>query len=226
MQFAPALLVEKEVSRLKLKKDVELWLANSAHRERGWLLLRYDEEKLVVEVAFMSRITLSSGSAPISIVSCAVRLSYENYDLWPPSLTFIDAVSREPVKPHVRAVHWVEGGARDVLIDSHPDSGMPFLCIPGIREYHAHPQHTGDSWLLHRPQGEGRLTTVCERIWRLMARNVVGLNVQLQALPVWPLRAQIKIALAQGDVQQVPQEPDGPANRVDGDTELAVVDQA
>ncbi len=225
MSSATALLVEKEVSRLKLRTDVDLWRANSAHQERGWLLLRHDENSLVVELAFLSQITLSTGSAPISVVACAVRLSYENYDLWPPSLTFIDIVTREPVKPHVRAFHWVENGPRDVLIDAHPATEMPFLCIPGIREYHIHPQHTGDSWLLHRQQGEGRLSTVCERIWRLMSRNVVGLNVQIQALPVWPLKAQLKISLAQGDVQPTPHSAGESADRPRGEQALPVMGQ-
>lgn len=192
--------VETEISRQKLRRELELWTANSAHRERGWILLRFDEEALHIELAFLTKIALSSGSAPLPVVACAIRLSYENYDLWPPSLTFIDPFSGEPTKPHVRAVHWVDGGPRDVLIDSHPDTGLPFLCVPGIREYHTHPQHTGDSWLLHRPLAEGSLSTVCDRVWRFMSRNVVGLTMQMQAMPTWPLQARLLITLAQGDV--------------------------
>ena len=54
---------------------------------------------------------------------------------------------------------------------------------PGYVEYHDHPQHSGDSWLLHRRSGEGSLATICDRIWRTMARNVVGMQVGLLALP-------------------------------------------
>lgn len=40
-----------------------------------------------------------------------------------------------------------------------PD-GIPFLCMRGVREYHRHPAHTGDAWLLHRGRGEGTLSAI------------------------------------------------------------------
>jgi hypothetical protein len=33
-----------------------------------------------------------------------------------------------------------------------------------------------------------------------MSRNVVGLNFSMQALPSWPLKAQIAIQMMQGDI--------------------------
>jgi len=36
-----------------------------------------------------------------------------------------------------------------LMVAAEPDE-IPFLCLPGIREYHENPAHTGDSWLLHR----------------------------------------------------------------------------
>ena len=41
---------------------------------------------------------------------------------------------------------------------------IPFLCTRGVREYHRHPAHTGDSWLLHRGRGEGTLSAIVEAI--------------------------------------------------------------
>ncbi len=35
----------------------------------------------------------------------------------------------------------------------------------------------------------------------MMARNVVGLGVSVQALPVFPLRAQVAIQVAQGELE-------------------------
>jgi hypothetical protein len=196
-------LVDPEISRSKFRRELKLWRANPVHRERGWLLLDCDEEALIIEFAFLARVSISSGAAPIPVISSAIRLSYENYDLWPPSLTFVDAFTRAPAtNPHVRAFMALPDGPRDVLIDAHPVTGLPFLCVAGNREYHSHPQHTGDSWLLHRPLGEGSMSTICDRVWRYMARNVVGLSVQMQALPGWPLRAQLHIVLAQGHIDE------------------------
>jgi putative metal binding uncharacterized protein len=200
-------LVDPVISRQKLRKDFDLWQNNTPHRERGWVLLHYDEKELRVELAFLGRVSLNTGSAPLPVVVSAVRLTYENYDLWAPSLTFIDPFSRLPSKPHVRAVQSATSGPRDVLIDAHPETKLPFLCIPGIREYHSHPQHTGDEWLLHRSAGEGSIATICDRIWRYMARNVMGLTVHMQALPLWPLRAQLNITIAQGDLDNIDLKP-------------------
>jgi hypothetical protein len=193
-------LVDPTISRAKLARELAQWETNLAARDRGWILLSHEEAGPTVEVAFLTRIAISTGGGPLPVVACAIRLLYDNYDLWPPSLTFIDAVSRQPMRPHVRAFLGTPEGPRDVLIDAHPLTGQPFLCLPGIREYHNHPQHTGDDWLLHRSTGSGSLVNVCERVWRLMSRNVVGLNFSMQALPTWPLKAQIAVQMMQGDI--------------------------
>lgn len=196
-------LVDPEISRQKLRREVERWHANSPHEERGWILLDYDEDNLSVELAFLAKVSINAGSGPLPVVVCAVRLTYENYDIWPPSLTFIDVFTRAPSKPHVRAFQKTLTGPRDVLIDAHPETQLPFLCVPGIREYHNHPQHSGDSWLLYRERSEGSISTVCDRLWGFMARNVFGFKLQLQGLPTWPPQIQVSISLGQGDIESV-----------------------
>jgi hypothetical protein len=41
---------------------------------------------------------------------------------------------------------------------------IPFLCMRGVREYHRHPAHNGDAWLLHRRRGEGSLAAILSAI--------------------------------------------------------------
>jgi hypothetical protein len=41
-------------------------------------------------------------------------------------------------------------GTHLVLLPDHPLTHKPFLCLRGIREYHEHPQHSGDDWFLYR----------------------------------------------------------------------------
>jgi hypothetical protein len=197
-------LVDPVVTREKFKRDVDLWKGDPNRSQRGWVLLGYDEDKLTIEIAFMAKIATSAGSGFLPVVACAIRLTYENYDLWPPSLTFIDAFTREPARPPVNAIMQLPEGPRNVLIDIHPATQRPFLCLPGIREYHSHPQHTGDDWLLHRASQEGSVSIISERIWRFMVTNIWGLQFVMQAMPVWPLRAQIQILLAQGEFSQTP----------------------
>lgn len=197
---ASVCLVDPDVTRAKVRREFEQWRTNGRPRERGWLLLDYDDTTPSLELAFLARIAISTGSVQLPVVACAIRLTYENYDLWPPSLTFIDVSTRQPIKPHVRAIVATPDGPRDVLVDGHPNTNQAFLCLPGIREYHSHPQHTGDDWLLHRSLHEGSPLTICDRVWRLMAKNVLGVGVSLQALPVWPLQAQLVVNLTQGEM--------------------------
>ena len=50
------------------------------------------------------------------------------------------------------------------LLQWWTSESLPFLCIRGVREYHRHPAHTGDAWLLHRGRGEGTLAAILAAI--------------------------------------------------------------
>ena len=58
-----------------------------------------------------------------------------------------------------------ERQAHAVLLDDHPITHKPFLCLRGFREYHEHPQHSGDEWLLYR--NELSLFTAVMALWRV-----------------------------------------------------------
>jgi hypothetical protein len=135
----------------------------------------------MVEVAFVAPVPFSTGSV-VPVVTACIRLDYTNYDLEPPSLRFIDVWTGEPATPPVQPAQLSSTGEpQNLLPGPHPDTGLPFLCLPGLLEYHTHPQHSGDLWLVgHRAQGAGRLAVVCERVWQAMGRHL-GLAVQLQA---------------------------------------------
>lgn len=194
-------LVDPEVTRRKFERELTAFKSDSNFRQRGWVVLSEDHRAPAIEIAFFAKVSSTAGEIPVAV--CAVKLTYDNYDLWPPSLTFIDPFTRDAARPHVRAFASTPDGLRDLLIDGHPSSKQPFLCMAGLREYHNHPQHTGDTWLLHRSAKEGALATICERIWRMMVRNVIGLHVMVQGFPGAPLRAQVSIQVAQGDVDQL-----------------------
>lgn len=191
-------LLPINVTKAKLDHELENWKRNdTSYRRRGWMLLRRDG--LLVDVAFLAALRFSSAPTPLPVISVCASFDFTNYDLWPPSVTFVDFYSGEATLPHVRALTVTPEGPRDLLVNGHPDTGLPFLCIPGTREYHSHPQHTGDPWLLHRPRGEGSLATLCDRIWRTMARNVLGVRFTAQTLPQ-PFNTGIDLRLSQGDV--------------------------
>lgn len=178
------LLVPLEISRAKFNEQMRWWHQNAqVYAGRGWLLL--SEGDLTVDIGMLR--TLPMGEHQVPVMTVCVRLDYWNFDLWAPSVTFIDPVTRRPAKPFVRALDPIgPQEAHDLLIDVHPTTRQPFVCLPGVREYHLHPQHSGDDWLLHRQRGRGDLAVICERMWMLMARSVLGVEfgAKLQQIAV------------------------------------------
>ena len=61
-----------------------------------------------------------------------------------------------------------------------PPNDIPFLCIRGVREYHRHPAHTGDSWLLYRGRGEGSLMALIGQMLTHSSNAIQGYSVQVQ----------------------------------------------
>jgi len=193
-------LADPRITERKVDRELMLWNENAGiYRRRGWLMLSHEGVRF--EVAFLTPVVVSAGTALLA--TACVRFDYSNYDLWPPSVEFIDLRDGSFATPATRAVVPTDEGPRDLLVDGHPETHRPFFCFPGTREYHRHPQHSGDSWLLHRGRGAASLVTLCDLIWRSMARNVVGVQTVVQALPPgMPIQAQIQIA--QGDVDALP----------------------
>lgn len=189
-------VVDPEVTRLKLERELELWRENEqTYRKRGWILL--GQRELEVDIGFLGRLPV--GALHVPAMTACVRIDFTDFDLEPPSVEFIDPVTGEYTPPPVQALVETDEGPRDLVVHSHPDTNRPFFCVPGIRQYHEHPQHSGDSWLLHRSTGEGSLATICDRIWRAMARNLLGIHVELQTLP-GQLKLQLRVVNAPGDV--------------------------
>ena len=189
-------VVDPEVTRLKFERELELWRENEeTYRRRGWILL--DHRELDVDIGFLGRLPL--GPQPMPAMSACVRVDFTDYDLSPPSVEFINPFTGEYVPPPVQGLVDSEEGPRNLVVQSHPDTNRPFFCVPGIRQYHEHPQHSGDSWLLHRHTGEGSLATICDRIWRAMARNLLGIHLEVQTLP-GQLKLQLRVANAPGEV--------------------------
>lgn len=190
------MLVDPDVTRLKVERELELWRENEpTYRRRGWILLEHQNFR--VDVGFLAKVPL--GALAVPMMTACIRIDFTNYDLWAPALEFIDPVTGDYAAPAVQALVDSDEGPRELLVHSHPDTNRPFFCVPGTRQYHDHPQHSGDSWLLHRRTGAGSLATICERVWQAMARNVLGVHVELQTVP-GGLQVQLRLASAPGEV--------------------------
>ena len=83
----------------------------------------------------------------------AVRFSLEDYDVLPPSVLFLEPRTMRPLAyDELTLGHLTgpDGKPQLVVLDQHPVTKKPFLCVRGVREYHEHPQHTGDDWFQYR----------------------------------------------------------------------------
>jgi Predicted metal binding domain len=189
---AVAQVVDPEISRAKFDREVAAYRELEAtYRKRGWLLL--DAEFPEVSVAFAA-----TKLRPAPIVA-AVVVDFTDYDLQPPSVRFVDPFTREKllastmqiqmlrrpsmpgVPPEAIAALVQRGGVQlSNMIQANRLDDYPFICLPGVREYHDNPAHTGDAWLLHRGSGEGSLAFILEKIWTYGVDPISGYQVQVQ----------------------------------------------
>jgi hypothetical protein len=96
------------------------------------------------------------------------RFDLSDYDVLAPSLEFLDPWTDLPLpyETMFRALEFErERGVHVVLLGDHPATHKPFLCLRGIREYHEHPQHSGDDWFLYR--NTVSLFSIVMSVWRV-----------------------------------------------------------
>jgi hypothetical protein len=124
-------------------------------------------------------------------------LDFRNYDLWPPSVTLVDPFTRVPYKASELPTGLPRRNRRIVqqngigptttvdeiqtLMQAFKPDDPPFLCLPGVREYHENPGHTGDPWLMHRRRGEGTLFFIFDQLHRYGVAPIRA--VQFQIVP-------------------------------------------
>ena len=86
------------------------------------------------------------------------RFSCDDWDHHPPSLTLHDSEGGLELT-------WEEWPRGEwAALDGHPGTRKPFLCLPGIREFHTHPNHSEDKWDGYRLRGTYRLANIIDRV--------------------------------------------------------------
>lgn len=186
------MFVDPAVCRAKFQRELDEFKAQrQAYHRRGiWLLDDTFPEVFLVLMTVKSQ--------PFSAVF-GVGINFENYDVEPPSVTFVHPVTRQPLRamdlPHpmlrVKRIKGLNGDPTttpggEAVIEQQSlivaeDPGRPgFVCLQGVREYHAHPAHTGDSWWLHRGTGIGRLAYLVNALATHGIDTVQSLAFQVQ----------------------------------------------
>lgn len=200
-------LVDPEVSRSKFEREIADYRGlGDAHIRKGCWMIR----------AEFPEVFMIFGTPHLKppVVIFGALLDFTNYDLWPPSVKLVNPFSRLPYKWDELPTHMLrrvvsrpptntpeaaadgqptptgtapteEVSIQPMMMPNPPD-GEPFLCLPGTRAYHDHPSHSGDSWLLHRGQGEGKLFHLLNTLYTYGAMPAmfgVQLVVPLQRVP-------------------------------------------
>lgn len=128
-------------------------------------------------------------------IAFAVSINYSNWDVEPPSIKFIDpftekALSREEilidfyqVKDNNPIGMLPNGKLAIPNLLQGENEITPFICMPGVKEYHNHAAHSGDSWMLYRKKGEGKLCVLIDQLYRHSIAQSAGyaLNIQVNA---------------------------------------------
>jgi len=180
--------VDERVSRIKYERQVENFeKLESNYRREGVVALNI--EFPYFDFAFIGKETflqipnpsiapnqLMYFRRPVPFYLFSIRIDYTNYDTVPPSINIINPFTLNKDKniafvPYIAPDQQNKSSLIDekfksinqnvLLQDNKKDL---FFCLRGIKEYHEHPQHNGDSWFLYRTAGKGNIVTILDQL--------------------------------------------------------------
>ncbi len=187
-EVAGEVLVDPVVARAKFDHEVDAFRTIEAHHaRRGIWLVRQAYPRVTLVFA-------APNVKPLRLLAFGAIVDFENYDLWAPSVRIVDPLTEVPYKgeelqPQALLLRRQAGTPQPAgptpptaqelgrFMVWHQPGEVPFLCHPGVREYHAHPAHTGDDWLMHRRSGEGTLSRIVELLFQYGSSKMVGFNI-------------------------------------------------
>jgi putative metal binding uncharacterized protein len=175
------MIVDPAVSRQKFAREVEAAKAYGPFQRQGVWIMRAEYPIVFVVLVTNQLVPVLPG------VLCGVHLDFTDYDVRPPSLRFVDPFEENPLSASAcwsfpktsvtvnqetgEAVHEVQK-----LLQAF-DPEKPFLCLPGVREYHECSAHSGDSWFLHR---KPNMLVHLLNILHLYGPNAAGFRIEIK----------------------------------------------
>jgi len=150
--------VDPEVTKIKFEKEILEFQQNEVnYKKRGVLCTKiaFPEINLLFAVPHIR-------PQPIAF---AININYSNWDSEPPSVHVIDPFTEDLINRKCVNIQFLQWNSeKESVQDLLQDDKKPFFCIQGTKEYHHHPAHSGDSWMLHRTKGEGKLLDLLEKL--------------------------------------------------------------
>lgn len=171
--------VEISVTRKKFDTEIQEYKdLESQYRKKGIFCLDISFPNITLMFAIPQIIPY-----PIAF---AAKFDYSNWDAEPPSIIFVNPFSGENIIGNEIRIQFLQKNTNNHLgqpsimdLLQSRETGTPFICIPGVKEYHNHPAHSGDSWFLYRTKGEGKLITLIDQLYKHSIIPAVGYNVQM-----------------------------------------------
>ncbi len=204
--------VDPTVSRTKFDREVDAYRRHEdAYRSRGWLLIEaafpsvflvlcvpqlrpqcvlfgvildftnYDVEPISVKIVDAFTRRPLAQKALLTVLPRKPRAMPQNSE--PLRGLSRDSKHPQPVSSPVDVgPQFIEVPG---LLQSWGPNDPPFMCLPGVLEYHRHPAHSGDSWLRYRGSAVGRLDAILNAFHTYGVRpiNSYHVNVSLQQHP-------------------------------------------
>lgn len=148
------MITDPSVSKRKFEREVATARAHKPFHKQGVWIMRSEYPLVFAVLVTANKMPLLHG------VLCGVHIDFTDFDVRPPSIKFVDPFDETPLSYEAC---WKFSRFTPNPIQSHEtpqhevthmlqafDTNKPFLCLPGVREYHETSAHTGDSWFLHR----------------------------------------------------------------------------
>lgn len=177
--------VDPEVTKIKFNQEIrEFKRLENEYRKKGVICFKITPLSINLLFAIPSIMP-----QPIAF---AVKIDYTNWDVEPPSIRFIDPftehiLQREEIKINFYQVK--DKNAIRILPNGHlaeldllqgANGIVPFFCIQGVREYHNHPAHSGNSWMLYRKKEEGKLCVLIDQLYSHSIAQTGGYTIQVE----------------------------------------------
>jgi hypothetical protein len=183
--LADEIFIDPGISKAKFEREMDRWRALSIeHAKRGIFL---------VECSFPNVFVIFAAPqlSPAPVVF-GVEVNFDNYDFWPPSVRFRNPFTRQPYTKESLPPFWARPPIQEglplvpglrlqpVVMFQDGGEGEAFFCAEGIREYHNHPAHTGNPWLLHRTSGRGSLFHIADKLHEFGIRILKAYAFQIE----------------------------------------------
>jgi hypothetical protein len=183
---------DPQVSRAKFTHEIALFQdQKEQYAKKGIWMLSVEYPDVLVAFA--------TPKSQQVFVPFAALVNFTDYDARPLAVTLVHPCTRKALKlsevlpqeipncqsqtpPRIARFRIVGNQlVPDSILQGYDnDDPKPFLCMPGVRSYHEHPAHTGDSWWLHKNLGEGSLHNILHTLWKYGASNITGQNLALR----------------------------------------------